>query len=137
MKPPASYSNHRQRITAHRGGVKIPHAIKRAEERYGLKLTINDLWHIIEQCKLGYGRQKFVTHHSGDPAEQHIVTMHGKRLVVIYRPPNRDDPKNPNGVVMTILPPHEVRSTHQYLKRKSANGYHVGQKKRMPRKARK
>lgn len=108
--PPDKFvANHNQRIRDPSGEGKIPHAILRARERYGLNLSLTDLWNISEQCKLGYGRMKI---HPGG-AEKHVVFIHGMELLVVWWPPTYGAHPKPDGVVATVLPREAVRAMHK------------------------
>lgn len=78
------------------------HAIDRALERYGLKLSPDDMIDLCRQCMEGYGRLTYLE----DGAERHLVSAHGVALVVIYAPPSITSPKY--GKIITVLPPAEA-----------------------------
>jgi hypothetical protein len=127
--PDKSFANHRQRIRDTEGKAHIPHAIRRAEERHGLKLTVPDLWDISHQCKLGYGRMKILR----GGAEQHAVFIHGKELIVVWFPPTYGNHPRPDGVVATILPREAIRQMYDKHKK---SGRKMGPPKKLPKKAR-
>lgn len=84
---------------------KVPHAIERALQRYGLKLTVADLRLIAFKCFDGYGRLKYMP----NDTEKHLISYMGKNLVVIYKPhfgtTNLASPFQSPGTILTILPP--------------------------------
>lgn len=73
----------------------VPHAINRALERYGLKLTTSDLIDMTDQCKQGTGRLSYLP----DGKERHLLFCHGKAVVVIYAPES-----GRHGKIVTVLP---------------------------------
>lgn len=89
---------------------KVPHAIERALERYGLRLSFSDLDRISEECAKGYGRLSYME----DQKEKHIVHYLGASLVVVYIP--EVDASHPRGRVVTILPPEAATSSDIYAK---------------------
>lgn len=89
---------------------KIPHAIERALERYGLKLTFRELDEIALKCAEGYGRSAYIA----DGKEKHIVTYRGIRLTVIYVP--EVSLSSPHGRLVTMLPPEAATNQDLYSK---------------------
>ena len=124
---------------AERETAKIPHAINRALERYGLKLTHSDLIDLSIECQRGYGRLKLMP----QGRERHLVSFHGRALVVVYAPPGVLDPKhakpqpNPYGTIITVLPQIAAtsRSPGSYQRKRILNM--SSPPKKRPKKARK
>lgn len=83
-----------------------PHAITRALERYGLKLTHGDLVDLCEECQKGYGRLSCLP----DGMERHILLCRGKALVAIYAPYDGGRVRDKRGKIITILPPDAAYS---------------------------
>lgn len=88
----------------------IPHAISRALERYGLKITYSDLFDMCQQCMAGYGRLSVST----DNTERHMVSCQGKVVVVVYAPPV---PGNRNGKIITALPKEDAYPKDRWKQR--------------------
>lgn len=112
------------------------HALNRALERYGLKLTASDLVDIAMECQRGYGRLRLLPHGK----ERHLVSCHGKPVVVVYAPPSVPDPtiKSPNprayGTIVTILPPEAAMPNKNSYQHKRIRNYK--QPTKPPKKAR-
>lgn len=96
------------------GGTRQPHPIARAFERYGLKLTTDDLRQIALECATGRGRLAFLR----DGAERHAMIYHGKAIVVIYKPnlgpSNLASPHRGAGSVITVLPREAALAGNDY-----------------------
>lgn len=108
----------------------VPHAITRALERYGLKLSYDDLLDMCNQCMMGSGRLGYM----GDGKERHLVTVHGVALVVVYVPYNGETVFQRTGRIITILPKEAATPLGRlatYRKRR------LSPPKKMPKKARK
>lgn len=89
---------------------RVPHAIERALERYGLKLSLRELDCIAEECGKGYGRLSYMN----DRKEKHLVRYRGLSLVVVYVP--ETDIYHTKGRVVTILPPEAATTNDIYSK---------------------
>lgn len=83
-----------------------PHAINRALERYGLKLTTFDLVNLSMECQKGYGRVCFLD----GGRERHILMCHGKAVVAVYEPYTgpKGRVRHKHGLIITLLPPSAV-----------------------------
>lgn len=111
----------------------IPHAIQRAMERYGLKLTHGDLVDLCRACMIGNGRLSFLP----DGKERHIANLHGKVVVVVYAPydgPYGNKPKE--GKVVTILPREAALKGAKSSFATKPNGFRMRPKKKVPKKSR-
>lgn len=106
------------------------HAIDRALERYGLKLTPDDMIDLCLQCQKGYGRLSF----TGDGKERHLVESHGKVVVVVYDPPDATSPKY--GKIITVLPPESATSKSPNSMANARNSTRLKPKARLPKKNR-
>ncbi len=78
----------------------VPHAIQRAMERYGLKLSYDDLLDLCAECLKGYGRLSYMP----DGKERHLLSCHGKPVVVIYAPFDGVTVHQQMGRIITLLP---------------------------------
>lgn len=118
---------------------KIPHAIERALERYGLKLSHGDLDDLARECMKGYGRLRYMQ----DGKERHIVAVHDKAVVVIYAPPGMHDPThsapkiNPHGTIITVLPPEAATNQTAGSQRRRELIHAKKSQSKVPKKARK
>lgn len=84
----------------------MEHAMSRALERYGLKLSYSDMTDIAASCAQGYGRLAILQ----GGIERHLVECHGKTIVVIYKPPSQGA-RFEKGDVITILPKEAALAT--------------------------
>ena len=105
------------------------HAIDRALERYGLKLTEGDMLDLCRQCQTGYGRLSF----NSDGKERHLVESQKKVLVVIYAPPTT---ANKHGRIITVLPPEAATSKSSSSLAGFRNSQRLKPKARLPKKNR-
>lgn len=110
----------------------VPHSIKRALERYGLRLSLDDLNNIVTECQKGYGRLSYLP----DGKERHLVMVHGKAVVLIYAPYDGTTVFQKMGRVITILPPEAARPGAQSSPATSRNKVRLRPPRRMPRKRR-
>lgn len=96
------------------GNTRPPHAIARALERYGLKLTTDDLRQIALECETGRGRLAYLRY----GAERHAMIYHQKAIVVIYKPnlgpSNLASSHKGAGSVITILPRGAALAGNEY-----------------------
>lgn len=76
----------------------IAHAMQRAKERYGIDLSWADLHDIAQRCKAGEG----FTDRKPDGSNYHVIILRERVLWAVYRRPSAFDP---DGVVVTIMPP--------------------------------
>lgn len=114
---------------------KIPHAIVRARQRYGLKLSTDDLRVIALQCAEGSCRLAYLP----NGRERHLVEVHGRALVVVYRPhlgvSSLNTPHQGAGSIITILPRESViagaaRSPASHFKSRKITDYKRPKKRR-------
>lgn len=112
----------------------VPHAINRALERYGLKLTHDDLINLCHECMKGYGRLSFLP----DGKERHILLCHAKAVIVVYAP--YDGPygrvKQAHGKIITVLPPEAATSRSEHSPAKIYNKGRFRPRKKPPKKLR-
>lgn len=108
----------------------LDHAMERALERYGLKLTHDDVVNMCLQCQVGYGRLSY----AGDGKEKHLVECHGKVLVVVYSPPSSVSPKY--GMIITVLPRENATSRSPTSISKKAKSRRMKPSLRLPKKNR-
>lgn len=78
----------------------VPHAMSRALERYGLRLSYEDLYDLCLQCMKGDGRLGYMP----DGKERHLVLCHGKALVAVYVPYDGETVFQRHGRIITLLP---------------------------------
>lgn len=90
----------------------VPHAINRALERYGLKLTYGDLLDLCAQCMKGDGRLGYMP----DGKERHLVGCHGRALVAVYIPFDGERVFQKQGRIVTLLPPEAASPQGKYWK---------------------
>lgn len=93
----------------------VAHAAQRAKERYGIDLSRADLLAIAKRCKAGEG----YTDHKEDGSHFHVIVFGERVLWVTYRRPS---PFEPDGIVVTIMPPEKGSATSfrdfQHIKRR-------------------
>lgn len=93
---------------------RVPHAIQRAYERYGIKLSSDDLRQIAIACAEGKG---CLSKYRRDGTERHAVMVHGRALVIVYRPrleaADLSHPHRGAGSVITILPQEAALAGNQ------------------------
>lgn len=77
--------------------------MQRAKERYGIDLSWADLHDICRRCKAGEG----YTDSRDDGSHFHIIVFGERVLWVVYRRPR---PMDPDGVVVTIMPPQKAQA---------------------------
>lgn len=111
----------------------IPHSIKRALERYGLKLSLDDLNNIASECQKGYGRLSFLP----DGKERHLAMIHGKAVVLIYAPYDGEKVFQKMGRVITVLPPEAAMPGSRSSPATARNKVKLRPPRRMPVKRRK
>jgi hypothetical protein len=107
----------------------IPHAVNRALERYGLRLTHDDLDTLCQECMKGYGRLSYLP----DGKERHILLCHTKAVVVVYSTPTLHLPK---GKIVTVLPPEAAFPGSRSSPATKPNQQRARPRGRSPRKAR-
>lgn len=80
--------------------MRVPHAINRALERYGIKLTHKDLADLCAECLKGYGRLAYLP----DGKERHLLMHSGKAIVVVFKPYDGKSVLQKEGRIITVLP---------------------------------
>lgn len=94
------------------GASVVPHPIQRAEERYGIKITLRDLMVLCQQCQTGYSRLKLFS----DGSERHIVEHKGKAMIAVYKPYDGKLVLQKEGIILTLLPREAMNDRQQYTK---------------------
>jgi hypothetical protein len=96
----------------------IIHAVERAEERYGLKLSSKDLDTICEECVKGYGRLTKMP----DGKERHLIAFQGKPMIVVYAPYTGPlgSVQRKAGVIVTVLPEDAASPRRRKIKLRKA-----------------
>lgn len=110
-----------------------PHAVSRALERYGLKLTHGDMYDLCLECQKGYGRLSFLP----DGKERHLLMAHNKAIVVVYAPFDGQRVHQKEGRIITILPKEAASPGAKSSVATKPNKFRMRPNSKPPKKSRK
>lgn len=109
-----------------------PHAISRALERYGLKLSHSDIMDLCMECQKGYGRLSYLP----DGKERHLLMSHGKAIVVVYARFDGGRVQQREGKIVTILPKEAASPGAKSSVATKPNKFRMRPTNKRPKKAR-